>query len=94
MLQQVIDEAGSVHLADLGVVILGTCNFIHAIVVEDLHELGKGSPLVKHTLNGHLDLKLARGFETNPDLFPNTFHDQLRQLQLILIQVLEVRAVQ
>ena len=75
MLQDVVDEATCIEAAKCWVIILGPIDLIQAIVVEDLDELGEQGPLIEHLLNSHLDMELARSFQTNLYSLPDTLHD-------------------
>ena len=77
MLQHVVHEAAAEGLAKGREVVLSCETGAHAVVVEDLDELGEGCSLVEHALNGHLDLELARGFKAVADSFTDTFHYQV-----------------
>ena len=94
VLEHVVHEARGVHFANRGVVILGAGKLAHAIIVEDLHQLGESCPLIEHTLDRHLNLELIGGLHAEFDLFSDSFHDQLRKLQLSLVKVHEVGAIE
>ena len=64
-----------------------------AIVVEDLDNFCEYRSLIEEALDRHLDLKFAGRFEPDPNLLPDTIHYQVRQVCLVLVQVLKIRAI-
>ena len=61
-----------------------------AIVVEYLNKFCEYRSLIEKALDRHLHLEFASGFEPDPELLPDTIHDQVGQVCFILVQMLKI----
>ena len=50
--------------------------------------------MIKHALDGHLDLELGGRLQSKFDALPHPIHDQIGQLKLCFVQMHEVRTVE